>query len=262
MAKYKSGLQKKVSSIFGGVPIRKDDDHQQSAGTLTPERPDYQEHPERDKELSGTPAVPQSPAPSHLTPQTPEPQPPEQAPPKETSVEQPQPEADITVATVKQVWWHQAWEQIKSKLLTSKLDASVTKQKVMVVLVPVLFIILIFVFIQVLSAPSGGTTEPQGFGTTSAAAGSGDKIDWQIPELYPTTLRNPMQFGSVATAQGQGGQLIVTGIVYSHDKPSAVIGAQIVHEGEEISGVTIVKINKNSVEFKMNNKRWTQKVQY
>ena len=260
MAKYKTGLQKKVSSIFGGVPIRKDDDHQQSAGTLTPERPDYQEHPGRDKELSGTPAAPKLPAPSHLTPQTPEPRQPEQTPPKETPVEQPK--ADTTVTAVKQIWWHQTWEQIKSKLLTSKLDASATRQKAMVILVPVLFIVLIFVFTQVLSTPSGGTTEPQGFGTTSAAAGSSDKIDWQIPELYPTTLRNPMQFGSVATAQDQGGQLIVTGIVYSHDKPSAVIGAQIVHEGEEISGVTIVKINKNSVEFKVNGKRWTQKVQH
>jgi len=261
MAKYKSGLQKKVSSIFGGVPIRKDDDHQQSSGTLTPERPDYQERPERDKGLLGTPAAPKLPAPSHLTPQMPEPRQPEQAPPKETSAEQPQPEADITVTTVKQVWWQDVWEQIKNKLLTLKLDASVTKQKVMVVLVPVLFIILIFVFTQVLSVPSGGTTGPQSFGTTNAA-GSGDKIDWQIPELYPTTLRNPMQFGSAATTPGQSGQLIVTGIVYSRDKPSAVIGAQIVHEGDEVSGVTVVKINKDSVKLELNGKRWTQKVQY
>ena len=51
------------------------------------------------------------------------------------------------------------------------------------------------------------------------------------------------------------------GIVYSKDDPSAVIGNRIVHEGDEVLGVTIIKINEKSVEFERNKKRWTQKVQ-
>jgi type II secretory pathway component PulC len=74
-----------------------------------------------------------------------------------------------------------------------------------------------------------------------------------------------MQFGSVTTVSTGTGtetpQLIVKAIVYSEDNPSAVIGKQIVHEGDEISGATIVKINEDSVEFEMNGERWKQKVQ-
>jgi hypothetical protein len=71
-----------------------------------------------------------------------------------------------------------------------------------------------------------------------------------------------MQFGSVTVGQAEAGGLIaVKGIVYSKDNPSAVIGSQIVHEGDKVSGATIVKINEKSVDFEMNGKKWTQKVQ-
>jgi type II secretory pathway component PulC len=93
------------------------------------------------------------------------------------------------------------------------------------------------------------------------------KIDWEIPASYPTTLRDPMQLGPAATDQTQTEtetrtfvKLIVKGILYTEDNQSAVIGNHIVHEGEEIRGVTVVKISKDSVEFEMNGKRWTQKV--
>ena len=56
-------------------------------------------------------------------------------------------------------------------------------------------------------------------------------------------------------------QLAVRGIVYSADNPSAVIGDQTVHEGDEISGITVVKINRKDVEFEQDGKRWVQKVQ-
>jgi hypothetical protein len=69
-----------------------------------------------------------------------------------------------------------------------------------------------------------------------------------------------MQFGS-ATTGTETGRLIVKGIVYSEDNPSAVIGSQIVHKGDKISGIAIVEINENSVEFEANGKKWTQQVQ-
>ena len=130
----------------------------------------------------------------------------------------------------------------------------------MVILVPVLLIALIFVFTRVLSSSSPQITKAQSFDQANAAAAS-NKIDWQIPEPYPATLRDPMQFGSVTTTQDGTGKLIVKGIVYSENNPSAVIGNQIVHEGEKVLGATIVKINKDGVEFEMNGKKWTQKVQ-
>jgi type II secretory pathway component PulC len=154
-------------------------------------------------------------------------------------------------------------EQIKSKLLATKPGVSATKQKVAVIAVPVLFIVLIFVFVRAFSSPSRKIT---GAGTprlVKAVATADTKVEWKVPEPYPTTLRDPMQFGPATTQTGQAGGtgLVVKGIVYSKNNPCAIIGDQMVHEGDEVLGVVIVKINEDSVEFGVNGKRWTQRVQ-
>ncbi|MHC4104580.1 MAG: hypothetical protein ACYSR9_06540, partial [Planctomycetota bacterium] len=81
-----------------------------------------------------------------------------------------------------------------------------------------------------------------------------------------TTLRDPMQLGPVMTGTNKTetnelAKLIVSGILCSEDKSSAIIGNRIVHEGDQIQGANIIKINKEGVEFEMNGKKWTQKVQ-
>ena len=53
---------------------------------------------------------------------------------------------------------------------------------------------------------------------------------------------------------------LVKGIVYSSEKPSAVVDHKIVHEGETIHAVAVVKIYKDKVEFEKNGKKWEQKV--
>lgn len=53
---------------------------------------------------------------------------------------------------------------------------------------------------------------------------------------------------------------LVKGIVYSSEKPSAVVDHKIVHEGEKIHGVAVVKIYIDKVEFEKNSKKWEQKV--
>ena len=53
----------------------------------------------------------------------------------------------------------------------------------------------------------------------------------------------------------------VTGILFSNDKSSAIIGYRIVHEGETIHDVKVVKIHKDKVEFEKDGKRWTQTIQ-
>jgi Tfp pilus assembly protein PilO len=85
--------------------------------------------------------------------------------------------------------------------------------------------------------------------------------DRQIPAHPLTVPRNPMQFASAKTAEDETGELIVKGILYTEDSPSAIIGNKIVREGDEVSGTTIVKINEDSVEFETNGKKWVQKVQ-
>jgi len=49
----------------------------------------------------------------------------------------------------------------------------------------------------------------------------------------------------------------VSGILYSEDKPSAVIDNQVVYEGDAFNGIKVVRIYKDRVECEKNGKRWT-----
>jgi hypothetical protein len=163
------------------------------------------------------------------------------------------------------------WQQIRNKLSKPKPDASTTKQKATVVMIPLLFIVLIFMLFRggVFGTSAGHIEAPvEDTASGVATAGANTKIDWEVPAPYPTTLRDPMRLVPVEIPQtGQTEtrktiKLIVKGILYTEDNPSAVIGNSIVHEGETIRGVSIIKINIDSVEFEMNGKRWTQKVRH
>lgn len=267
MPKNRAGLHKGVSAIFAGKRIQKEE------GTQQPPRAPALEHTDS--------AFAKTPAPSHMTPTEPEPQ---QSMPLRTgktapSKQQttifssilrriaklgPSEKTDTPRKSAGQSALQKKLEQIKNKLFEPKEGVSPTRQKVMVVLVPVLFVVMVIVFTQVLKPSSGRATEARTIKPSGAIASSNNKIDWKIPELYPTTLRDPMEFGpvtSTADTQADTGKLIVKGIVYSKDNPSAVIGDEIVYEGDIVSGITIVKINRDSVEFEKDGKKWTQKVQ-
>jgi len=246
MSLHSAGLHKKVSAIFGNVAFAKDSDAQQFPGTDVPKPP-----------------VSKPPTPSHMTPTKPKPKetlpPPPPPQPKTAPAKRTKVYASMKIA--KKIPWLQTLAKIKSKLLTPKPGVSSSKHKKMVILVPALSIILIFVLFKFLSTPSRGTNQSKGFEPTGAAAASNGLINWQIPDPYPTSLRDPMQFGSATIAQPETGKLIVKGIVYSEDNPSAVINDQILHQGDKILDITVVKINTNSVEFEINGKKWTQEVQ-
>jgi len=56
-------------------------------------------------------------------------------------------------------------------------------------------------------------------------------------------------------------ELVVRGIVLGQGRSSAIIGEQIVFEGETVRGTTVRKIDKDAVEFERDGKTWTQQVQ-
>lgn len=243
MAEYKAGLHKGITAIFDGVPIPKNN---LVAGQTTVAAP----------------------ARTGLTsPEMPSPVPPPQPLPKEhlPAMPMPQPAASkrYKAETVMKIPSYKllkpTLEKIKNKLFAPKPGVNSSRQMAMVILVPVLFIVLIFVLFSVFRTPPIKMAEPANVEQPTVAVNSSDKVDWQIPDPYPTTLRDPMRPGS-ATIPGSG-EIIVKGILYSDDKSSAVIGSQIMREGEKISDVTITKINKDCVEFESNGKKWTQKVQ-
>lgn len=53
---------------------------------------------------------------------------------------------------------------------------------------------------------------------------------------------------------------MVTGIVFSPDRPSAVVGSQVLYEGDTTQGVTVVRIYRDKVQFEKGGAKWTQAV--
>jgi len=248
MARRKRGIHKKISSIFDGVPLPKDDGTQQT--------------PVLDRAVYAPPR-PSAPF-SQIAPALEHQEPPLSLP-KAAPAKQPKAAATIIKTTGRKT----VWQQITDKLFAHKPDVSTARQKTMAILVPVLFIIFVVVLIKVfgvpLRKPITGPREVEE-GNARSVVSSNNKIDWQIPTLYPATLRDPMRMkvAPVETTEPEveTTTLIVKGIVYSEDEPSAVIGTQVVREGEKVLGATIVKINEDNVEFEMDGKRWTQKVEH
>jgi hypothetical protein len=149
---------------------------------------------------------------------------------------------------------------LKAKLLTSKHGAPSGRQKMMLMLSPVLVIILLLVVVNAVKKSPKTSAKPSK--KAAVAAAFDGKITWELPQLIPVSLRDPMVFGAVSTAgkESTAGP-VVKGIVYSEDNPCAVVGDRIVSVGDTVAGATVVKINPDSVDFAMGDKKWNQKVE-
>jgi len=277
MAKSKTGLHKKISSIFTGVSIPQGDGTDQPTNAPKPTTPG----PTAPKPTTPGPTAPKPtvPKPTAPEPTVPKPKQTQYVPPTTLTADKPKPQqtagpppkavptqkpiVETTIKVIEQSTWQQALEKIKNRFFAPHPGPGAKKQATMTILIPALAIVLIFVLIRTLGTEPAKPIEASGLTTTSGTVNSYVKIDWKIPELYPTTLRDPMRPGSagITVADDRANNLIVKGIVYSEQSPSAVIGDQIVHEGDKISDVTILKINRDNVEFEINGKKWTQKVQ-
>ena len=296
MAKHRPGLHKEISSIFGGVPIPKSDGTPQPSSEPEPDLTGHERHttankwqlesPEPEKQeqsvgVGSTAPPPEPERPAEAAPRPAPPREPEQptepasrpAPPREperpaepaprpAKPEPPKVEARPKAAGPNPL--QKIWQQIESRLLAPKPGVNTARQKATVVLIPVLFIVLIFALFQVFGAAPRKTKGAMQDDAVNISIASSSKIDWQIPDPYPPTLRDPMRFTPMATAGVETGKLIVTSILYDKENPSArsaTVSNQIVYEGEKVMGATVIKINNNSVEFELNGRKWTQRVQ-
>lgn len=239
----KAELQKKVSSVSDGAPAPKNSGNRQSSDKPAPQGgPDIPVKPMSVKPLKSKPS------------------------------------AKAKAKPLVEVAEPSFAQRIKDKLFAPKEGVSSTRQKVMVVLVPILAVIMIFMFRQVLGESPSRAKADAGNDTSVVVVDSGDEIDWKIPDPWPEGMRDPSTLlkrdrgkssdpngtrdpgqngttGTVKTAV-----LHVRSIVYSKDKQSAVIGNQEVYVGTTINGITIVKINRNSVEFERDGETWIQNV--
>jgi hypothetical protein len=239
--KDKPGLQNEVSKIFTGIQIPVKDASDTGVRPAAPvvPSPAAPVAPAPAKDIApGSAAVPVLPAPVYEKQSRPEP----------------------VLRQHRELPFLKIWNQVKAKLLSPKQGATPTRQKMMILVAPVLMIIFLLVVTRAVKKLPGAAANPSQ--KASAAVAFNGKINWELPAIIPDNLRDPMVF--VASGQGKetASGFVVKGIVYSEDKSCAVIGDWIVSAGDTVGSATIVKINPDSVEFTMGDKNWTQEVEH
>ena len=294
LEKNKAGLQKKVSSVFKGVPVPQNNKtQQQPSGDPVPEQiPNVAPKPApADKQISKSYLI------SRLSQAEDSPNDAEQSQSakafqKPASVNQvtqssiayklPQPKESLkqTAPLPEETPFIEEsndglWQQVKDKLFTPKQGVSPARQKAIVIMGPILAIIMIFAFRQVLSkAPRKIKGTEVDDTPVVSNADTGNEIDWVIPDRIKIVTRDPIRLPDESSTQNPNqsteqngatntenqGLIMIKDIVYSHDKPSAVVGSQIVYVGDKINGATVVRIDRDSVEFEKDGEKWEQNV--
>jgi len=268
MAKKKSGLHKKVSSIFDGAPALDN-----GAGTKATQTPGDTPQPlpaaGKPPETTGSGDIPLQKVPEQT---------PAAKPAKPTLAETLSGRGIATdFAPGAKAILPKGGEY---KLFGAIPGISDTRRKVMFVLTPLLFIIMIIVVTNAFTPKSTKSLIRRrltGTATTQAdIKQSSDQIKWQSPQPYPEAIRDPMVIPGYKpnprkqlSPKGRGaGFLNKDGTVainieiksifhYGKDSRSIVVGDEILYEGDTVHGAKILKINKNSVEFERNNKKFT-----
>jgi type II secretory pathway component PulC len=169
--------------------------------------------------------------------------------------------------THREISVRQWWRTTKQRFLGNSQKSLDARQKKTAVLGIILAVVFVAVLLFALgSGPSSVKAAPKEINSENTLM-AGSKItdnteNWTLPEPYSTSLRNPTKIEvktSAADTQSEN-TLRVQGIVYSSKKPSAIIANQVVFEGDSIEGTRIIKIERDSVEFEKDGKRWQRQV--
>ena len=233
MAKHKSGLHKEITAIFDGVRVPR-------PGEIPP---------------------PSAPAPEQVGSAW-QPSQPQDAPPAPPQVSPMPPQAVVNRAVeVRSVTGSagiSAWA--KSQFAGLQAKSGDSRQKITLILMPVLFVLLIFMLTKSLK-PASTRTNEAGSGIKPGGKAAAKGIEWPKPEIYPETLRDPMKIAARKGSSSEEEAPPIRGIMYSVDKPAAIISDQIMYEGDKIGDIVIKKIKPDGVEFELNGKRWIQRPQ-
>ena len=298
MARKRTGLQCKISSIFSQVPVPKKV-NQRSASSSSESQ--YQ-GPDSSKST-----VPKRQAPALLLdPQTTE------SHHRITSnhvreIKVPE-QRSIHILTKKA-------KRRRNKNFGSVAGSNSKRQRMGLALLFILSCLLVVILIRHFNThkPKRAHLELVGDPISKALAKPHIEIKWPKPQKYPSNIRDPMKLQEferpglivrgIVTIEGRlfaiiGGELVresetvrgakitkiypdsvqfemdgrkwieaktsdlvVKGIVVGEDRPKALIGIQLVEEGKKIFGVTVVRISHSYVEFEMDDKTWTQEVE-
>jgi hypothetical protein len=162
-------------------------------------------------------------------------------------------------------------QKIRNKFLKNEeSETGNARQKIMFALIPVLFIVMIFMFRQVLWKEPKKTKAASGKEKkiTAVAKASGGDINWKIPDPIPVNMRDPIKVqkeetGVIEQQNSSGndsGNMDVKSILYSEDKPSAVIGDKLVYLNQTVNGITVIEIQRDYIVFEKDGSRWQQRV--
>jgi hypothetical protein len=265
----KSGLHKEISSIFSGVPLPSD----KANGPL------MNMEKKKDNTAGHIPPVPSAALkgpqliqqePSKSSPETQD-----KAVPITEKTASAQQEKSDAVAVTKKTHLRDSFRSLNKslkplleKLKTPPEGVSQKKHMATLVSVPILLLVVVFVFGRLLLKSGSGSKNSKGDDTGILEVAPKTQIDWKIPEVYPVGLRDPMKKGyrqsvtTVAddepTADNSG--IVVRGIAWSEDNPAAIIGTEIYYQGQAVNDAKIIKITTDSVEFEKEGKTWIQKV--
>lgn len=143
------------------------------------------------------------------------------------------------------------------------------RQVAMTALVPVLAITLFVLVRRGADGPAAARAETAETATTPKviATAADLEIDWERPPAYEFSGHDPMRIGPPVPAPDEGPSatvaperesLDVKGVLYSDDRPAAVIGTRVVHEGEQVAGATVIAIDRDGVELERDGRRWRQ----
>lgn len=162
-------------------------------------------------------------------------------------------------------------QSLGHKLFTPPAGVSDSRQKtatiMMFVLLVVFLAVIYYVFISSPAAKPVVAAVPAKVEVVPVAVKE-EAILWKTPDAYPLNMFDPMALSSSAETViipdsniPVAISLAVKGIVFSEDKPSAIINGEVVYEGQTIDGATVTKINRKNVQFLADSKTWTQEVQ-
>lgn len=138
------------------------------------------------------------------------------------------------------------------------------KEQKQVIAIAVLFTIAGLLFIKTFffKKPLGEKAGPEIPGEVTTAGKQEEKKDFFVLEeaLKKTRQklvweRDPFEFPPKELERSEG--LNLTGVIYDGESPVAVINDVIVHEGDEIEGVKVIKIEQNSVVLEKDGKPFT-----
>ncbi|MBN1360404.1 MAG: hypothetical protein JW993_07425 [Sedimentisphaerales bacterium] len=139
------------------------------------------------------------------------------------------------------------------------------RQVVMKTLIPVLAVTLLVIVRRPFGGPAGAKADTPEVAPPAPVEVGAIEIEWQIPPAFQLASHDPMRLEPPQPAQelepdatpvAAGETLEVKGVLYSEDRPAAIVGTRLVHEGEQVAGATVIAIGKDGVELERDGRRW------